>query len=123
MNMPAKNVKESSPSTPARVRLSLLIALPSPEMRQKRMSMDTDDEEGDLPDLIIGSTILSPTIRAPAPASAAARHRTSKKDGMEISHIEDRDAEVRGARWTRQDDRWRLEGLDGGMPEPDGKAG
>lgn len=121
--MPEK--QSTIPSTPARIRLSLLIALPSPEMHHKRMSIDTDEDgdAGDLPEMVIGSTVLCPTVRAPASGNTA-RHRPSgatatakgfKKGEMEVSHIEDRDTntEVRDAKWTRRGERWVVEGLEG----------
>jgi hypothetical protein len=92
------------------VRLSLLIALPT-----SAVSANLLEEE--LPELVIGSTLLSPTIPKTqdgvADPSLGSRKEKEDKE-MEVAHLEYGSGTLGGGRagWVRKGDQWVIEGLE-----------
>jgi hypothetical protein len=92
------------------VRLSLLIALPT-----SAVSANLLEEE--LPELVIGSTLLSPTIPKTrdgvADPSIGSRKEKEEKE-MEVAHLEYGSGSLSGGRagWVKQGDQWVIEGLE-----------
>lgn len=97
--------KDTQVPPPPTIRLSLLIALPT-----SAVSANPADEE--LPELVIGSTILSPTIPKSTSANLASPMGLGKeKDEMdlEVAHLEYGINDSAG--WVKKGDRWIIEGL------------
>lgn len=121
-NVPEKNARDPLKSPRVNVRVSLLIALPSPDIDRNRLSLDSaEDEDPDIPDMVMGSMVFTPFVTMPR-----RRTRTEGKKG-EVKHIEDRstgqDTEMRQAEWVRRGDKWLMEGLDDVDHDAAGKAG
>jgi hypothetical protein len=84
------------------MRLSLLIALPTRDAQGV-----SGDEDPDLPDMVIGTTLFVPT--------RSAAHR-DLKDGAEIAHLDYGDDVVNASGgWVKKGDKWVIEGLDDGF--------
>jgi len=97
------------------VRLSLLIALPT-----SAVSANLQEEE--LPELVIGSTLLSPTMPKTrdvvADPSMGSRKEKEEKE-MEVAHLEYGSGTLGGGRagWVKNGDKWVIEGLEDCMGE------
>jgi hypothetical protein len=97
------------------VRLSLLIALPT-----SAVSANLVEEE--LPELVIGSTLLSPTIpqtREGVVDQPMGSRKEKEDKEMEVAHLEYGSGTLGGGRagWVRKGDQWVIEGLEDCMGE------
>jgi len=111
----------STPPEPI-IRLSLLIALPSPEVTNPKGRLLDSDEFPDLPDMVIGSTYVTPTMSS-SPSVSDARSSTTIPSGekedlkgeVEVAHLEYGSAPTQGSRkanWIKRGDKWVIEGLE-----------
>jgi hypothetical protein len=103
------------------IRLSLLIALPSPEISKARPDLPkSEDDMDEMPEMVIGSTYFTPTISAGPANVGRATTKTSSEKGdlkgeVEVAHLEYgnlSDETVRKAIWVRKGDKWVIEGLE-----------
>lgn len=96
----------STPQQPI-IRLSLLIALPT-----SAISANPLDEE--LPELVIGSTLLTPTVAkstSDVVGSPMGLCKEKEEMDMEVAHVEYGSERVRAV-WVKKGDQWVIEGLE-----------
>jgi hypothetical protein len=98
-----------SPALPV-IRLSLLIALPT-----SAVSANLLGEE--LPELVIGSTLFSPTIpktRNDVTDPPTGSRIEKKEKEVEVAHLEYGSGSLSGGRagWMKKGDQWVIEGLE-----------
>lgn len=93
------------------MRLSLLIALPT-----SAISANPSNEDEDLPELVIGSTLLTPTMPTSdemiSPSTGQSKDNGEKV--LEVAHLEYGSGSLGGGRavWIKKGDRWVIEGLE-----------
>lgn len=92
--------------------IAVLVLMPtSPD----RTTFKVDDEDyDDLPDVVVGTVELWPTIRSvpdTIPATTAVSSMDELKTNVEEVQLEDVREASRPARWQKHDGRWGVEGL------------